>query len=173
MALPTPLGNFARSRRDLSVETLRMGSQFTNGQDDNLSDNYFLNNNATDGSSIAVWGVLAYYYGREHLMMAGVRNQLNGTQPPTDFQIYPSAAMVPGYTSFLHDTSPLHVQLGVYFITDGITWLQNGDVPLAILPVGYSYIVSTWANYGLLPFVAPSFCSFVWGPYSTARFRRS
>lgn len=171
--ITTPLGSLARSRKDWTIEQLRYGQIHTNGADDNLSDVYSLNNNAGDGSPIALWGVLAFYSVNRPTMVLSLQPALQGTPSNDDFQLMGNSAATAGYTSFFHNTVSWTAGQGILFIADGRHWLTNGESPLFIIPVGSAAVVLTYTSLGLNPPGAESAVTFLWGPYSTARLKRS
>jgi hypothetical protein len=103
--LKMPLGSFARSRKDWTLETLRYGSLSTNGQGGNFTPIYSLSNDAKDGTKIAVWGILAWYTSVSGMMFV---NSQPGQKTPAnglDQQLIPGTPAIPGFTNLTVDTS--------------------------------------------------------------------
>ena len=166
MPTPTPLGNLARQRRDWNIELLRYGSKQTTGTNNNLSDNYTLNNDANDGTWLAIWGVQAYYQGPNQLwqmvMFPGLATK---PSPNLDFQLMLTAPNQPGYTALAHAIAPFTIGGGLLFLSNGIDWMMLPDAPLMIIPPGWAMVVFPQIWQGLLQPNSPSFVNFLWGPY--------
>lgn len=165
-----PLGNLARSRRDWTIQQLRYGYQNTNGANDNQSDIYSLNNNAKDGTYLAVWAIFAFWQTQLPIMRAvmifGLDN-VPGTN--NDFQLMPGTPLIPGFTTFSHNSAPVAPGIGMGLMANGENWFERADAPLFILPPGYKLVLFTQVFLGLIPLNTPSFVNFVWGPYTVGK----
>lgn len=170
MAYIAPLGNFARQRRDWTIETLRYGRQYTIGTNNNLGDVYTLNNDAKDGTSLAVWGILGFYQNTLPMMQAVMLPGLQSKPANVlDFQLYPTSPTVPGYTQYAHANPSYGTTAGIIFLANGIDWFMMPDAPLFILPPNYVLWVNPFCPQGLLQWNSPSFVNFLWGPYTQGK----
>ncbi len=167
-----PLGSFFRSRKDWTLEQLRYGSVVDTATANTYASITSLNNDAKDGTQLAVWGILALYTSTRGLMIAGMVQGQMGTFVKPGFQLNPLAAAIPGYVATTRATGTLEPQTtGIIFKADGSTWLQN-DIPLFIIPPGYRCDVLPFEPIGLYNTSAMSAVTFLWGPYATARAQR-
>jgi hypothetical protein len=164
-----PLGTFARSSKHWQLESLRYSSQLDTGTTSTLASIYSLNNNANDGSSLAVWAILAYYSSPRGLMIAGPVYGLQlGGFASTPSQLKPDTRTVFGISTLNRNTSVGEPTVGMIWAADGKTWLTHGDIPLWILPAGWRLDVLPCEPIGLFDSGATSFVTFLFGPYLPA-----
>jgi len=140
-----------------------------NATGNTLTPIFALNNNASDGTSLAVWGVLAYWSSPRGLMSIWPAFGFSGNTPGNDGQLNPIAAQIPGFTSSVIDTSHNEPITGIVYAADGRQWLDNGDIPLFILPPTWSVRILCYEPAGTFPSGAISSVTFLWGPYATAK----
>lgn len=165
-----PLGTFARSRKDWSAEQLRYGSQRSNGADNNNADVYYLNNNASDGSYLAVWRIWMWYSGVYNQIAVAWNFGLTGSiLNDNSRQLIPNAPAIAGYTAFQNGGPTPGIPPAIIFTGNGINPVSFDDVPIAILPPGWCLTVFGITPVNPLPINSPSWCTFLWGPSATPK----
>lgn len=168
----TPLGNLSRSRKDWTLEGLRIGTAQDTATGTTLTAAYSLNNNAADGTYLALWGVLAFCSAPRGMMVmwnqAGLTTPANGL----DAQIIPTAKAIAGFTNKNIGTTLNQPTAGIVFAADGRQFITNGDVPLFIIPPNNRVSVIAWEPVGNFNFGAITAVTFVWGEYSSARLNK-
>lgn len=167
-----PLGNFSRSRKDWQLETLRYGSQVDTGTTSTLASIYSLNNNANDGTYLALWGILGWYGSARGMMIANTVFGQVGGFAGTPVQLNPTAPACPGLNTLNRNTNNGEPIVGVAFTADGATWFSNGDIPLFLIPPNWRVDCLPFEPIGNFSTGAPSSITFLWGPYGAAKMNK-
>lgn len=169
----TPLGSLTRSRKDWTLEGLRYGTNQNTATGNTLTAAYTLNNNAIDGTYLALWSMLAYYSSPRGMMVAWSQAGLIPPANGLDAQLIPGTKAIAGYTNTGVVTNTGLPVKGMVFRADGREFLNGGDVPLFVIPPNWSVTVIAWEPVGNYNFGAISAVTFLWGEYSSAKSNRA
>ena len=170
--LKLPLGVFSRSRKDWTVDNLRYSSLYIEqaagaGYYSQMS----LNNNAKNGSYLAVWGILATWSGSRPMAQANLQAGQGGNPNGIDYQLNPATPPIPGYGSANSNTLPNQGAWTMIFRADG-SWTNNGDVPLFIVPPNYYVNCYAFIPLGNCPGRGEFAVTYLWGLWAHARATR-
>lgn len=168
-----PLGMFVRDRIDWNIEALWTASLYGPGAA-SVSPQFSLYNNASDGSYLAVYGILLARtipnrFGQA-FTATGADTAASASQNPTISSIMPLAAAIPGTlgysTSGAYGLNPA----AITFAANGANWLTFNGKPLFILAPNMSCRVQYAQLQAPNPAqYEPSACTFLYGLYTQAK----
>lgn len=149
----------------MGIARLAYGGVYSSGTNPQAA--CYLYNDSSKGDYLAVYGILGYHAATPQLMGAAIIKLRDNGAPGNVAMLVPGTGQINGLITvngavgvFQGNQNP------VIFKGDGSLFLTNGDVPLFVVPPGYSLVVGAWQILGSAPTNDPTSCSFVWGIYS-------